>query len=57
MQVEELPQGRLRLVLEAQEVRYLRWALERATFLDTPPGPQPDIYGFAEELLKRLETL
>ena len=47
----------VRLTLVGEEVKYLRMALERATFLDTPPGEQRAIYGFAEALLRHLEKL
>lgn len=54
--VSEEPQS-LRLTLIGSEIHYLRLALERATFLDTPPQYQRAIYNFAEDLLKRLENL
>ena len=54
--VSEKPAS-VRLTLVGDEVKYLRMALERATFLDTPPGEQRAIYSFAETLLRRLETL
>jgi len=46
-----------RLTLSGEEVDYLRMALERATFLDTPPQYQRAIYNFASELLQKLEDL
>ena len=45
------------LTVSGEEVDYLRLALERATFLDTPPQYQPAIYNFASELLQKLEHL
>jgi hypothetical protein len=45
------------LTLTVEEVRYLRYALERATFLDTPPQQQRQIYNFADSLLRKLENL
>ena len=47
----------VRLTLTLEEVRYLRYALERATFLDTPPQHQRQIYNFADSLLRKLENL
>jgi len=47
----------VRLTLTVEEVRYLRFALERATFLDTPPQQQRQIYNFADSLLRELESL
>src|SRR5438093_874660 len=47
----------LQLTLSGDEIQYLRLALERATFLDTPPQHQRAIYNFADELLRRLESL
>jgi len=47
----------IRIDLDEREAKYLRMALERATFLDTPPGEQRGIYNFAEKLLDELEEL
>jgi hypothetical protein len=45
----------IQLVLSGEEINYLRMALERATFQDTPPQHQRAIYNFAEDLLRALE--
>ena len=45
----------IQLVLSGEEINYLRLALERATFQDTPPQHQWAIYNFAEDLLRALE--
>jgi len=55
LEFDAIEPGSLRLTLRGDEVKYLRMALERATFLDTPPGEQRAIYNFAEKLLARLE--
>jgi hypothetical protein len=47
----------VRLTLVGDEPKYLRMALERATFQDTPPGEQRAIYNFSDSLLKELENL
>ena len=57
MNLEGMPDDSARLTLNAVEIRYLRCALERATFLDTPPEQQRQIYNFADDLLRRLENL
>ena len=47
-----------RLTLDRDELRLLRFALERASFIDTPTAEQPNIATFcsrALELLPRLE--
>jgi hypothetical protein len=45
----------IQLMLSGEEITYLRLALERATFQDTPPQHQRAIYNFAEDLLRALE--
>jgi len=45
------------MTLTGAEIMHLRLALERATFLDTPPQHQRAIYNFASDLLQKLETL
>jgi len=59
MQIEVVSQKprTLQLTLDEREIKYLRMALERATFLDTPPLEQRAIYNFAEKLLDELEKL
>jgi hypothetical protein len=54
--IDRLNDGNVRLTLTADEVRYLRLALERATFLDTPPQHQREIYNFADALLQSLKN-
>jgi hypothetical protein len=54
--IDRLHDGSVRLTLTEEEVRYLRLALERATFLDTPPQHQREIYNFADTLLRALEA-
>lgn len=59
MQIETVSEGSgaIRLTLTLKEARYLRLALERATFLDTPPQHQREIYSFADGLLRKLEAV
>ena len=52
MKVETSDADRVTLVLDRKEIDLLRLALERATFVDTPPGRQDEILRFAEDLLK-----
>ena len=54
MKVEKNASGAVSLVLEGKEVELMRLTLERATFIDTPPGRQDDILRFAEDLLRAL---
>ena len=54
MKIERNDQGGAVVVLDRMEVDLLRLALERATFVDTPPGRQNEILRFAEELLKAI---
>jgi hypothetical protein len=42
------------VVLEAAEVELMKLTLERASFIDTPPGRQDEILRFAEDLLRAL---
>jgi hypothetical protein len=55
MKIDTLEDGSVRLTLTAEEVPYLRLALQRATFLDTPPQHQKEIYIFADNMLRVLE--
>ncbi len=59
MQIEVISKSpkSVRLTITGDEIGYLRMALERATFLDTPPQHQRAIYNFASDLLYRLESL
>jgi len=42
------------LQLEDKEVHLLRRALERASFIDTPPNEQADILAFCARALEQL---
>jgi hypothetical protein len=53
MQVER-DGDRVRIVLEASEVRMLRRALERASFIDTPMNEQAEIAAFCARALDAL---
>jgi hypothetical protein len=53
MKIEPLG-SRVRLELEAAEVRRLRHVLERALFIDTPVEEQEAIMTFANRLLDAL---
>jgi hypothetical protein len=44
------------MTLTGAEILHLKLALERATFLDTPPQHQRAIYNFASDLLQKLEN-
>ena len=44
----------VRVVLSAKELKLLRRALERASFLDTPVAEQAEILAFAEQALEAL---
>jgi len=55
MQVEREGE-RVRIVLEASEVRMLRRALERASFIDTPMSEQAEIAAFCARALDALPT-
>jgi len=52
MKIDRTEQGGMVIALDAKEVALLRLALERATFVDTPPGRQSEILRFADDLLK-----
>ena len=52
MTIDRTGSGGAVITLDAAEVGLLRLALERASFIDTPPGRQNEILRFAEELLK-----
>jgi hypothetical protein len=54
MQVEEKGDG-TRLTLTREEVRLLRFALERASFIDTPSKEQPAIAAFCARALEILK--
>jgi hypothetical protein len=48
--------GALRVVLSEGEGRLLRFALERALFIDTPAGEQAAIAAFCTKALDLLKT-
>ena len=54
MKVENSAGGGATIALEGREVEVMRLALERASFIDTPPDRQDEILHFAEELLNAL---
>ena len=54
MKITKNPSGGATLTLEAGEVPLLRLAMERATFIDTPPGQQEEILRFADDVMKAL---
>ena len=47
--------GGAQVALSAREVALLRMALQRATFVDTPPEHQEATFELAERLLSSLE--
>jgi len=52
VRVEKSPSGGVTIALEVKEVEVLRLALERASFIDTPPDRQDEILHLAEDLLR-----
>ena len=46
--------GRATITLEPSELQLLRWVLERASFIDTPPEKQEAILEFAAKALEQL---
>jgi hypothetical protein len=54
MKHEKTTGGGLKLELDAQEARLLRYLAERATFVDTPPEEQEAILQLAEQILAAL---
>lgn len=54
MRIQKLPSGDATIALDAAEISLMRLALERATFVDTPPDRQEAIFKFADDLLKGL---
>lgn len=46
--------GTVRVELDSHEVQLLRWALERASFIDTPALEQPAILSFCTRALEAL---
>ena len=54
MKHERTPAGGLKLELDAREAHLLKFLAERATFVDTPPEEQDDIFRLAEQILSAL---
>jgi hypothetical protein len=54
MQVEKAKDS-IKLVLSPQEAHLLRYALERASFIDTPAMEQASIAGFCSRALELLK--
>lgn len=54
MKIEKKPTKETVIVLDAKETDLLKLALERASFIDTPPDRQQAILEFAEDVLKAL---
>ncbi len=55
MTVELQSGGGAQINLTPRQVALLRLALQRATFVDTPPQHQEETFAFAERLLQDLE--
>ncbi len=55
MKITSLDGGGARLELSADQVRLLRLALERASFIDTPASEQPAILSFCSKILDLLK--
>lgn len=54
MKVEKIASGGVTVTLEGKEVDLMRLALERASFIDTPPDRQDEILRFADDLLRAI---
>jgi hypothetical protein len=52
----ELKHSSARLTLDRHELRLLRYALERASFIDTPSSEQPGIAAFCSRALDLLSA-
>ena len=52
----ELKRSSARLTLDRHELRLLRYALERASFIDTPSNEQPSIAAFCSRALDLLSA-
>jgi hypothetical protein len=53
MELEKTPSG-VKILLTPQEAKLLSWALERASFIDTPQGEQARIAEFCSHVLEEL---
>ena len=56
MDVAREPSGGVRITLEAREVTLLRYALERASLIDTPANQQAAIANFCARVLEAIAT-
>jgi len=54
MEVAREPSGGVRIRLDAREVTLLRYALERASLIDTPANEQAAIANFCARVLESL---
>lgn len=54
MKIDKTNDGGVVIALDANEVALLRLALERASFIDTPPGRQDAILRFADDVLRAI---
>jgi len=52
----DLKGSSVHLTLERDELQLLRYALERASFIDTPASEQPKIAAFCSRLLELLRS-
>ncbi|PYQ45571.1 MAG: hypothetical protein DMF77_03765 [Acidobacteria bacterium] len=56
MEVAREPSGGVRITLDAREVPLLRYALERASLIDTPANQQAAIANFCARVLESLSV-
>ena len=56
MEVAREPSGGVRITLDAREVTLLRYALERASLIDTPASEQAAIANFCARVLEAIST-
>ena len=56
MEVAREPSGGVRIKLDAREVTLLRYALERASLIDTPANQQAAIANFCARVLEAIAT-
>jgi hypothetical protein len=56
MEVAREQSGGVRITLEAREVTLLRYALERASLIDTPANEQAAIANFCARVLEAIAT-
>lgn len=53
----DLKGSSVRLTLDRDELQLLRYALERASFIDTPASEQPRIAAFCSKVLDLLRSV